>query len=115
MLLAGWRLLMDDSAALDGADFARAAAAPPTIALAPADAEALGLAPGARASLHGPAGSLSLPVRVEADMVPGVVWAPLNSAGPLAAVLGVRPGSRVRVEAARVAPPPQTVDQGGAA
>lgn len=48
-------------------------------------------------------------------MVPGVVWAPLNSAGPLAAVLGVRPGSRVRVEAARVAPPPQTADQGGAA
>lgn len=115
MVLAGWRLLMDRSACLDGADFARTATGPLSVALAPADAEALGLRAGEPVSVKGPAGSLSLPVRLEADMMPGVVWAPLNSVGPLSTLLGARPGDRVQVEAARTAASAQTTDQGGAA
>ncbi|SPF68818.1 Respiratory-chain NADH dehydrogenase 75 Kd subunit signature 2 [Propionibacterium ruminifibrarum] len=115
MLLASWRLLMDNSAALDGADFARAATQPLSVALSPADAEALGIAAGAPVSLSGPDGSMQLPARIEPDMMPGVVWAPLNSVEPLSVLLGAGPADRVQVEAARIAPPAQTVDQGGAA
>ncbi|WP_316669954.1 NADH-quinone oxidoreductase subunit G [uncultured Propionibacterium sp.] len=115
MVLSGWRLLMDDSAALDGADFARAATEPLFIALAPADAAALGVSAGAPVSICGPDGSVSLPARIEPDMVPGVVWAPLNSGGPLSVLLGARPGARVQAEAVRIAPLPQIADDGGAA
>ncbi|RLP11974.1 NADH-quinone oxidoreductase subunit G [Propionibacterium australiense] len=115
MVLASWRLLMDNSAALDGADFARAATEPLSIALSPADAEALGVDAGTPVRISGPAGSLQLPVRIESDMMPGVVWAPFNSVEPLSALLGARPADRVRVEAARSTQPSQTADQGGAA
>ncbi len=100
-----WHQMLDDSAALAGADHLIASARPALLRVSPADAERIGAADGQTVAVAGPAGSVELPLAVEPTMVDGVAWLP--SGGPvglagtrssLREVLGVAPGDPVDVE-----------------
>lgn len=100
-----WHQMLDDSAALAGADHLIASARPALLRVSPADAERIGAADGQTVAVAGPAGSVELPLVVEPTMVDGVAWLP--SGGPvglagtrssLREVLGVAPGDPVDVE-----------------
>lgn len=100
-----WHQMLDDSAALAGADHLIASARPALLRVSPADAERIGAADGQTVAVRGPDGSVSLPLVVEPTMVDGVAWLP--SGGPvglagtrssLREVLGVAPGDPVDVE-----------------
>ncbi len=100
-----WHQMLDDSAALAGADHLIASARPALLRVSPADAERIGAADGQTVAVRGPDGSVSLPLVVEPTMVDGAAWLP--SGGPvglagtrssLREVLGVAPGDPVDVE-----------------
>ncbi|MFZ2625672.1 MAG: molybdopterin dinucleotide binding domain-containing protein, partial [Propionibacterium sp.] len=96
-VLAGWRLLIDDAAGLDGADALLATAPRRVVRLAPGDAQRLGLAAGDRVEVSTARGRTVAPLELAPDMAPGVVWLPLNSGIPLYSALGAHPGDRVQV------------------
>ncbi len=73
----------------------------PVVGLSPVDAEKLGLAEGAAVSVSSPEGSLSLSVRVDAQVQPGSAWIPESLPGaPVGALLNGSVVQRVKVEKA---------------
>jgi NADH-quinone oxidoreductase subunit G len=98
-VLASWRQLLDvgtlqrDEAEL--ADTAR----PPVARIGKDVATRLGLADGDRLTVTGPAGSITLPIRVT-EMPDRVVWLPMRSPGSeVRGQLGAGPGAVVRLSA----------------
>ncbi len=89
LVLAGWKLLIDDGRMLDGDEYLKATARRPVALVSGGTLSRLGLTDGQQVVLTGPGGSAELPVAV-ADLPDGVVWA------PSAARCG-SPGSVVRV------------------
>jgi NADH-quinone oxidoreductase subunit G len=85
-------LLLDRGTMLTGADDLLATARAATATLAAADAAALGVADGDHVELAGGGHTLTLPVRVAADLVAGVVLVPSNSTEVPAAALAGRDG-----------------------
>ncbi|MQA33639.1 NADH-quinone oxidoreductase subunit G [Modestobacter roseus] len=101
-VLASWRQLVDvgtlqrDEPALAGT------ARPPVARLGAHAARRLGLADGDPLTVTGPAGAVTLPVRLT-DMPDGVVWLPMRSPGSeVRSQLGAGPGAVVRL----AGPPP---------
>ncbi|MEY9850047.1 NADH-quinone oxidoreductase subunit G [Streptacidiphilus sp. MAP5-3] len=92
-VLAGWRQLLDNGVLQQG-DTALAGTRHPAVArLSPATAAEVGVADGAPLTVTGPAGSVTLPLAITAELPDRVVWLPLNSAGTSAArALGAVPG-----------------------
>ena len=91
-------LLLDRATMLAGADDLLATARAATATLAAADAASLGVADGDHVELAGAGQSLTLPVRVAADLVAGVVLVPTNTTEvPVAALTGRDGGGRVTV------------------
>ncbi len=91
VVLATWRLALDDSRALDGEPFLQATARPPVARLSPRTAAEAGL--GGQVVVSNDRGSLTVPVVVDDAMVDGVVWLPQRAPGHqvpehLAAVAG---------------------------
>ncbi|MFT8395731.1 NADH-quinone oxidoreductase subunit G [Propionibacterium sp.] len=95
--LATWRLLIDDSAGLDGAQYVKDTAPAPVARLAPVDAARLGVSTGDPVTVRAGSTSFTLPLRVTADMTPGVVWLPANSGRSINVALAAQPGERVEV------------------
>jgi predicted molibdopterin-dependent oxidoreductase YjgC len=85
-------LLLDRGTMLTGADDLLATARDATATLAAADAAALGVADGDHVELAGGGHTLTLPVRVAADLVAGVVLVPTNATDVPAAALTGRDG-----------------------
>jgi len=100
--LTGWRMALDGGSLLDGEPHLAGTAKLDVAMLAFATAEQLSLAGASVVTVAGPAGSVTLPLRVVADdaMVADVVWLPARIAGTAVAVtLGATVGHRVSVRA----------------
>ncbi len=99
-VLAGHRLLLDEGLLQRGDDALAGTRHPAVARLSAATAEEAGVADGDRLAVTGPAGSVTLPLRVTA-MPDRVVWLPLNStAGGAYQGLGAVPGQAVTIGAA---------------
>ncbi|WP_052848506.1 NADH-quinone oxidoreductase subunit G [Streptomyces avicenniae] len=100
-VLAGHRLLLDQGRLQHG-DAALAATRHAAVArLSAATAAEAGVADGAPLTVTGPAGTVTLPLRVTPEIPDRVVWLPLNSTGSgTLADLGTVPGQVVRVSPA---------------
>ncbi|MGI3780884.1 MAG: NADH-quinone oxidoreductase subunit G, partial [Janthinobacterium lividum] len=115
LVLATWRMLLDDSRALAGEPYLAATARPPVARLSPTTAAAYGIetgpdgVAGADVVLTNDRGELTLPLVVEASMVDGVVWVPAKAPGlAVAEHLALLPGDLVQVGlAVRQASSPQ--------
>ena len=79
-VLSTWRLLIDDSRAVDNEPHLQATARIPAAVISAATRDRLGLAAGSRVVLRTDAGRVSLPWLV-GDIADDVVWAPTNSGG----------------------------------
>ena len=97
LVLASWRMAIDQARGLDGTDPLRRSVAAPLARIAPATAERFGVAADDLVTLRTAAGALTLPVAITEDMVEGVVWAPMNSGAPSLGTLQARPGDRVEL------------------
>ncbi|SDT30083.1 NADH dehydrogenase subunit G [Friedmanniella luteola] len=96
LVLATWRLALDDSRAVDGEPFLLATARPPVARMNAATAVAAGLT--TAVTVRGPRGALTFPLEVDAAMVEGVVWLPARAPGlGLAQHLGAGSGALVDV------------------
>jgi NADH-quinone oxidoreductase subunit G len=97
LVLASWRQLLDSGLLQEGEPHLAATARPTVAKVSAATATRLGLTE--TATLHGPAGMVTLPVEI-ADVTESVVWVPMNSPGcHIYRDLGARPGDTVRVTA----------------
>jgi NADH-quinone oxidoreductase subunit G len=98
-VLSTWRLLIDDSRAVDNEPHLQATARIPAAVISAATRDRLGLAAASRVVLSSDAAAVSLPWIV-GDIADDVVWAPTNSAGVnLHRDLRASAGSVVRLEA----------------
>ncbi len=104
LVLATWRMLLDDSRALAGEPYLAATARPPVARLSPATASALGVETGTDGVadvdvvLTNDRGELTLPLVVEPGMVDGVVWVPAKAPGvAVGEHLALLPGDLVQV------------------
>ena len=97
LVLASWRLLIDGSAANDGADALIATGKPLVARLSPATASGLGVAEGEDVTITAGGGQVTLPLFVEDSMVDGVVWIPGNRRGEGLGELRVTAGETVTV------------------
>jgi len=111
LVLATWRMLLDDSRALAGEPYLAATARPSVARLSPATASRFGVETGTDGVttvdvvLTNDRGELTLPLVVEPGMVDGVVWVPTRSTGlAVAEHLALLPGDLVTVA---VAPRPR--------
>jgi len=97
LVLASWRHLLDSGVMQEGEPHLAATARPTVAMVSDATARRLGLTE--TATVHGPAGMVTLPVEI-ADVAESVVWVPMNSPGcHIYRDLGARPGDIVRVTA----------------
>ncbi|MGK5530516.1 NADH-quinone oxidoreductase subunit G [Streptomyces sp. URMC 129] len=97
-VLAGHRLLLDQGVLQVGDDALAGTRHPAVARLSPATAREAGAGDGAPLTVTGPAGTVTLPLVVTAEMPDRVVWIPLNSTGGGALQdLGAVPGDVVRV------------------
>lgn len=102
-VLSTWRVLIDQTRGLDGADELLATAPTPVIRMSAATALRYGVTGGSEAKLSTASGSWSAPAQIIAEMVDDVVWAPMASGVPLSVKLRVRPGDRVELSSGGVA------------
>ncbi|WP_249523238.1 NADH-quinone oxidoreductase subunit G [Modestobacter marinus] len=101
-VLASWRQLVDVGTLQREEPALAGTARPPVARLGKDAARRLGLADGDPLTVTGPAGAVTLPVRL-VEMPDGVVWLPMRSPGSeVRAQLGTGPGSVVRL----AGPPP---------
>jgi NADH-quinone oxidoreductase subunit G len=99
VLLASWRLLLDEGRMLDGEPALNATARTPVAAVSVNTAESLNLSYGDELTLSTDTGSLTLPVTL-VDIDDGAVWVPEHSAGAsVLRTLGTGHGGVVRLEA----------------
>ncbi|MEU1627825.1 NADH-quinone oxidoreductase subunit G [Streptomyces sp. NPDC020096] len=96
-VLAGHRLLLDLGRLQEGDDALAGTRHAAVARLSAATAEELGVKDGAALAVTGPAGSVTLPLKITA-MPDRVVWLPLNSTGSgVLDGLGVLPGRLVKI------------------
>ncbi|MGY5884000.1 NADH-quinone oxidoreductase subunit G [Modestobacter lacusdianchii] len=101
-VLASWRQLVDVGTLQREEPALAGTARPPAARLGKDAARRLGVADGDPLTVTGPAGAITLPVRL-VDMPDGVVWLPMRSPGSeVRSQLGAGPGSVVRL----AGPPP---------
>ncbi|MCZ2816908.1 NADH-quinone oxidoreductase subunit G [Modestobacter sp. VKM Ac-2984] len=101
-VLASWRQLVDTGTLQREEPALAGTARPPVARLGKDAARRLGLADGDPLTVTGPAGAVTLPVRL-VEMPDGVVWLPMRSPGSeVRAQLGAGPGAVVRL----AGPPP---------
>ena len=79
VVLATWRLSLDDSRSLAGEPYLMQTARPTLAMLSPATAQSAGITD--RVVLSNDRGSLTFDARVVSDMVDGVVWVPTKAPG----------------------------------
>jgi NADH-quinone oxidoreductase subunit G len=79
VVLATWRMALDASRALDNAPFLSATRRRPVARLSPATAQAAGV--GQRVVISNDRGSVTFDVRIEPEMVDGVIWVPRRAPG----------------------------------
>lgn len=97
LVLASWRLLLDSGVMQEGEPHLAATARPTVAMVSDVTARRLGLTE--TATLHGPGGTVTLPVEI-ADVAESVVWVPMNSPGcHIYRDLGARPGDIIPVTA----------------
>ena len=97
VVLAGWRMLLDAGRLQDGEPHLAGTARPAVARLSAATAGDVGVAAGESVTVSTERGAVTLPVEIT-DMVDGVVWLPLNSAGgAVHATLGVTVGQPVAI------------------
>ena len=97
VVLAGWRMLLDAGRLQDGEPHLARTARPAVARLSAATAGDVGVAAGESVTVSTERGAVTLPVEIT-DMVDGVVWLPLNSAGSAVhATLGVTVGQPVAI------------------
>ena len=97
VVLAGWRMLLDAGRLQDGEPHLAGTARPAVARLSAATAGDVGVAAGELVTVSTERGAVTLPVEIT-DMVDGVVWLPLNSAGSAVhATLGVTVGQPVAI------------------
>jgi NADH-quinone oxidoreductase subunit G len=108
LVLATWRMLLDDSRALAGEPYLAATARPPVARVSPATAASFGVQPGpdgvtgADVLLTNDRDELLLPLVVEPGMVDGVVWVPAKAPGlAVSEHLALLPGDLVTVSVER--------------
>ncbi len=96
-VLSTWRQMVDDGSLQDGDEHYKATGRAAVLLVSAATLARLGVREGANVTVHGPLGSVTLPVRVD-DLPDQVVWVPANSDGVnLNRDLGLHAGSVVRV------------------
>lgn len=99
-VLAGHRLLLDEGRLQEGDDALADTRHEAAARLSPATAAATGVADGEPLAVTGPAGTVTLPLRVTAELPDQVVWLPLQSTAPgVTAATGANPGDLVQVSA----------------
>lgn len=97
VVLAGWRMLLDAGRLQDGEPHLAGTARPAVARLSAATASDVGVAAGEPVTVSTERGAVTLPVEIT-DMVDGVVWLPVNSAGSAVhATLGVIVGQPVAI------------------
>ena len=79
VVLATWRMHLDDSSAVADAPYLLDTARPPVAVLSPQTAAAAGI--GGHVTVSNDHGSITLPVHLAEEMVPGVVWLPSRPRG----------------------------------
>ncbi|MEL4359454.1 MULTISPECIES: NADH-quinone oxidoreductase subunit G [unclassified Luteococcus] len=99
VLVDSWRLLLDASAGVDGANHLMDVAPPAVARVSVNTAAQHGLSHGGTVTVRGASGSAQLPVWVETQMVDDVVWLPANLAPVSNEALAAPAGSRVMLEA----------------
>lgn len=101
LVLASWRMLLDEGSLQDGEPYLAGTAHTPVARMSPSTADRLHAADGEPVIVASDHGSLTLPLAVT-DMVDDVVWVPMNSPdSELYRMLAVVPGAMVRVRSAR--------------
>ncbi|MFI9720279.1 NADH-quinone oxidoreductase subunit G [Streptomyces sp. NPDC052396] len=96
-VLAGHRMLLDQGRLQDGDEALAATRYPAVARLSAATAAEAGVAEGELLAVHGPAGTVRLPLAVT-PMPDRVVWLPLDSTGRgVLSDTGARPGEVVRI------------------
>ncbi|MFW6691414.1 NADH-quinone oxidoreductase subunit G [Streptomyces sp. MAR4 CNX-425] len=99
-VLAGHRLLLDEGRLQEGDDALAATRHEAAARLSPATAAATGVADGDPLAVTGPAGTVTLPLRITEELPDQVVWLPLASTAPgVTAATGANPGDLVQVSA----------------
>ncbi|MGW7352229.1 NADH-quinone oxidoreductase subunit G [Streptomyces sp. NPDC054784] len=97
-VLAGHRLLLDQGRMQEGDEALTGTRHAAVVRLAPRTAEEAGVRDGELVAVTGPAGHVTLPLRVTDPMPEHVVWLPLNSVGGGAhRDLGAVPGTLVKL------------------
>ena len=79
VLLATWRMALDESRALDGEPYLQATARAPEARMSPRTAADAGVTN--IAVISNDRGSVTLPVVIDSEMVDGVVWLPSRAPG----------------------------------
>ncbi|MGA1145587.1 MAG: NADH-quinone oxidoreductase subunit G [Candidatus Nanopelagicales bacterium] len=96
--LETWRLLLDLGVMQEGDPHLAATARPTVARMSAATARAHDISDSA--TVHGPTGSITVPVEIDDSMVDSVVWLPMNSEGSrVYRDLGAGHGAAVRVSA----------------
>ena len=78
-MLASWRMHLDHSSAVADAPYLLDTARPPVAVLSPQTAAAAGV--DGHVTVSNDHGSITLPVQLAEEMVPGVVWLPARPRG----------------------------------
>ncbi|MGO4956270.1 NADH-quinone oxidoreductase subunit G [Luteococcus sp. Sow4_B9] len=102
VLLDTWRLLLDGSAGVDGAQHLMDTAPVAVARVSATTAATHGLVPGGMVQVRTARGSVDLPVVVESEMVDDVVWLPANSAPATPEALAAGHGAPVSLAASAV-------------
>jgi NADH-quinone oxidoreductase subunit G len=97
-LLATWTELLDAGRMQDGDEYLAGTAKPARAILSPATAAEVGVVDGSKVSVMTDAGSIVVPVVVDAEIADRVVWLPTNARGcAVRATLNVGPGAVVKL------------------
>ncbi|WP_327074046.1 NADH-quinone oxidoreductase subunit G [Kitasatospora purpeofusca] len=108
-VLAGWRLLLDRGSLQEGDPHLAGTRHPAVARVSPTTAAEIGAATAPALRLTGPAGSLTLPLEIAAEMPDRTVWIPLNSTpGGAYRTLGTTIGHLVTIAAAEATAPAGT-------
>ncbi len=98
VVLAGWRMLLDNGRLQDGEPYLAGTARPAVLRLSAGTAAGIGAADGDLVAVSSGRGAISLPL-VITDMPDGVAWLPLNSPGSAVhEQLSVTTGAVVQIE-----------------
>jgi len=99
VVLAGWRMLLDDGRLQDGEPYLAGTARPAVARMSAATAAGIKASDGDLVAVSSGRGAVTLPVAVTAGMTDRVVWLPLNSPGSAVhEQLAVTAGAVVQIE-----------------